>query len=336
MITMKDIAKEAGVSVQTVSRILNGENKEVWPSSIRRAEKIRAIAQRINFRPSANARTMRSSKTRMIGVLIRNSTDIPYTAPTNYEIILGIYHQLEHAGYEMCLVHQSDVGQRSRIFHERMLDGLIVLGDIQPQMQSEIRKTFPQCVWVDVNVNEPKNCIWRDEFASGQLVGNQLIEAGYRDVIWICRDPEDAVAHYSHTQRLAGLRDAMNKVDGPTEVCCRFADDQTVKELDGILAQLTPRTAVVAYNAALAMAVINWAISKRLMPGRDFSLVCPDDSLSFHEMDSVLSRVHFDRLKMGQLAAGLLLNQMSSKPSPSFTMPVKWIEGSTLCRCPSG
>ena len=60
MATMKDIAVEAGVSIKTVSRILNGENKENWPSSIRRAQQIRDIANRLNFRPNAMARTMRT------------------------------------------------------------------------------------------------------------------------------------------------------------------------------------------------------------------------------------------------------------------------------------
>jgi DNA-binding LacI/PurR family transcriptional regulator len=215
-----------------------------------------------------------------------------------------------------------------------MLDGLVVLGDIQPEMQDEIYKTFPSCVWVDVNVNKSDNCIQRDEIAAGKLVGSKLVEAGYRDVIWICRDPSDAVAHYSLTHRLAGLHDAMGTKDKQAVIHTAVAVEQTVKELDSILAGLTPKTAVVTYNTALSMAVINWAISKQKLPGRDFSLVSPDDSLPLHEMDSIISRVHFDRLAMGQQAVGLLLKQMASEPTPSITMPVQWIEGSTLRQCP--
>lgn len=330
MTTLKDVANQAGLSVQTVSRILNGDNKEVWPSSIRRADKVRAIAKKMNFRPSATARTMRSKKTRMVGVLIRNTADIPHTAPTNYEIILGIYHHLENAGYEICLVHQSDIGKRSRIFREKMLDGLIVIGDMQPAMIQEIRETFNQCVWVDVNVYESQYCIQRDEYAAGRMVGDKVLEAGYDQLIWLTRVRNEGVSHYSAVNRFKGFEDAINSVDRPIDLRSVYVDDQTIAELDSVLGAITPQTAVVTSGATGGPLMVNWAMSKGLMPGRDFGLATPDDCLSLHEIDSGISRVHFDRLAMGQQAGKMLLDQMASMSATSTMMPVRWIEGFTL------
>ena len=203
--SIKDIAQEAGVSNKTVSRILNGENKEVWPSSIRRANQVREIAERLNFRPHAMARTMRTNKTQMIGVLIRNASDLPDIAPSNYEIILGIYHYLENTDYEICLVHQADMSKRSRIFRERMLDGLIVLGNFEKDMIEEIRAISPNCVWGNTNVDEPTGCIRRDEFEAGRLVGQAILACGYKRLIWIGTSKEKSNLHYSKIDRLDGL-----------------------------------------------------------------------------------------------------------------------------------
>lgn len=330
MTTLKDVANQAGLSVQTVSRILNGDNKEVWPSSIRRADKVRKIAKQLNFRPSATARTMRSKKTRMVGVLIRNTADVPHTAPTNYEIILGIYHRLENAGYEICMVHQSDIGKRSRIFREKMLDGLIVIGDMQPAMIQEIRETFDQCVWVDVNVYESQYCIQRDEYAAGRMVGDKVFDAGYDQIVWLTRVRREGVAHYSVVDRFKGLEDAIKASGRSIDLRSAYVDDQTIAELNRVLGPITPQTVVVTSGVTGGPLMVNWAMSKSMVPGRDFGLATPDDCLSLHEIDSGISRVHFDRLAMGQQAGMMLLDQLASKPVPSSRLSGKWIEGFTL------
>ena len=247
MTTLKDIAQEAGVSIKTVSRILNGENKETWPSSVKRADHIRSIAKRMNFRPNAMARIMRTNKTKMIGVLIRNASDMPLTAPSNYETILGIYHQLEQAGYEMCLVHQSDVRPRSRIFTEQMLDGLIILGHIEPEMIDEIHDGFAKCIWIDVNVDEPNLCVRRDEYQAGLWVGQAIAQRGYEKIVWLGCSPDENVLHYSQVDRYQGLCDGLGEKSSDI-LSLRFAAKKMLPNIDGFLDQVTADTAVVAYD----------------------------------------------------------------------------------------
>ena len=68
--TLNDIARQAGVSPQTVARVLSGTNKENRPSSIERAQKIRELARQLNYRPNAAARAMNNRQTQNIGVLV--------------------------------------------------------------------------------------------------------------------------------------------------------------------------------------------------------------------------------------------------------------------------
>lgn len=69
MPTLQQIAQEAGVSANTVSRVLTGKNKECWPSAIRRAEHIRAIAREMGYTPNHLARSLRRRKSYTIGLL---------------------------------------------------------------------------------------------------------------------------------------------------------------------------------------------------------------------------------------------------------------------------
>ena len=266
MATMKDIAVEAGVSIKTVSRILNGENKENWPSSIRRAQQIRDIANRLNFRPNAMARTMRTNKTQLIGVLIRNGVDLPFTAPSNYETILGIYQQLESAGYEMCLVHQSDVETRSRIFREQMLDGLIVVGHLEAELYDAVSEIFENCIWVDSNRFEKSLCVRRDEQEAGRIVGEKIKACGYEHVIWLGWSPFEKVQHYSQVQRLDGLKNGLGKKLA-SKIQMRPAAENLPAVIDNLLQNIKPKTVIAAYDIPQARATSEQLASHRMFAG---------------------------------------------------------------------
>lgn len=331
MTTLKDIAEEAGVSVMTVSRILNGENKETWPSTIRRAKEIRAIAQRLNFRPNATARTMRTNKTKLIGVLIRNTQDLPFASPANYEAILGIYHELEHAGYEMCLVHQSGLNQRSRIFREHMLDGLIALGHMESDWISEIGKLFEHCVWTDTNVNEPTMCVRRDEHDAGCMVGRTIVQYGYRKVIWLGHSEDERVPHYSRVERLEGLKQGLGKkLASSLEYVT--SDPQSDAPIRDLMDQVDATTAIVPYDLKHAQLVLTELYRRRLWAGQAAGLACADDSYHMREAGTDLCRVMFDRRQMGKDASRMLLEHLAGKKSKSITLKSQWIDGSTLVK----
>ena len=70
MATLAEIAREAGVSPATVSNVLNGRNKENWGSSARRADEIRAVAQRMGYRPNAAARATATGRFGAVALLL--------------------------------------------------------------------------------------------------------------------------------------------------------------------------------------------------------------------------------------------------------------------------
>ena len=135
MVTLKQIADEVGVSIRTVSIALNGD-----PVAGRISEtcvqQIQKVANKRGYQVSAAARAIRLKRTNHIGVLVRNSPTLPLIDPAAYETIMGINQQLERAGYILNLIRFTDVDKQfaseSRVFKERVLDGVISIGNIPP------------------------------------------------------------------------------------------------------------------------------------------------------------------------------------------------------------
>src|SRR5580698_5614866 len=97
--TLKDIAMEVGLSVNTVSRVLNGKNKEVWSKTATRAAEIRRAAQRLNYIPNAAGRAMQAKGTGHVGVLLVNDAARRTYYLDAFEFILGMDDCLAKEGY---------------------------------------------------------------------------------------------------------------------------------------------------------------------------------------------------------------------------------------------
>jgi LacI family transcriptional regulator len=129
MVTLKDIAKKAGVSTTTVSRILNGRETGI---PIREETRVRviAVANELGYRPNLLARGLRGSKSSLIGVILRDIAD-----PFHVQILRGIHNAATRQGYRLFLGHvdyRPDVAiAYGSMFEQSHADGIIVIGDIE-------------------------------------------------------------------------------------------------------------------------------------------------------------------------------------------------------------
>ena len=331
MVTLRQIAEEAGVSVQTVANVLQGRNKERWPSVAERARQIRAIATRLEYRPSAAAKSMRNQRSRQIGILILNNPDQRFRNVVAFETILGINEALEQAGYIAVLVRVGDVRSNadSRVFRERVLDGMIVLSAIPPDIEQMVEQVMPQCIWVDSNVWRPQRVIRRDERHAGRLAASALADLGYRKIVWYGQPiGRGANYHYSVVDRLAGVRDVVKKRN--LELSMVLASRRTVYRKPNLLAEhLRPDVGIIAYSTTYARWLAHYAASMRLCPGYDFGLVCCDDSHDLGRQWPGLCRVTFNRFGMGVRAGRMMLDVLQDKRVPSIRIRNRWRPGNT-------
>lgn len=158
----RQIAKEAGVSVTTVHRILTGVNKEIWQSSSARAEQIRNIARKHGYRPNAAARAMKTKKTDMLAVVLKIKTGVTTMGSGIFEMITGVSTTLENNGYMLNLVRiwdNLDVnGTVPRAFRENLLEGTIVIGAMPEPVYQYIGKLYKNCIFLETNYFSDQNC----------------------------------------------------------------------------------------------------------------------------------------------------------------------------------
>ncbi|MEX0774659.1 MAG: LacI family DNA-binding transcriptional regulator [Phycisphaeraceae bacterium] len=337
--TIAQIAKEAGVSIGTVSRVLNGKHKNAWPSAARRAQSIVDIAARLNYRPSWAARAMAQRKSHMVGVVVRNAPDRKFIFLQAFETMLGINDCLASADFMLSLVHLAELGDESdevpRVFRENILDGMIVLGGDMPEVierkLKRIHNSVAPCLWVENNQWRATGCLHRDEVHAAQLAVEQLAQAGYRKLIWV-GPSADVTQHYSVRERERGVRETAEALGLPV-VWRHMGREPYYDQLKALCRDepLSPDTAILASGARHATTLALAAGETGRLLGRDLGLACCDDSQQISAMFPTLSRVSFDRYQLGVTAAQMLLATIGGDELGMKSRRVRgqWIAGTT-------
>lgn len=332
-VTLRHVAEEAGVSIDTVSRVLNGKGKEKWPSAMKRAKEIRAIAERLNYRPNAAARAIRTSRTRVIGALVRNNPRDRHIHPLAFETLLGINEGLEAAGYVLSIIRYDDVqleqSKGSRVFQEHVVDGMFAMETLSPFVMERVEQLVPTCVWVNTNVWRPDSCIRRDELQAGELVARKLIELGYKRLVMV-GGTRGSTPHYSHNDRFVGLRNAAERAGASADrVELPWAPTFSVGKFP--IELITPETAFVAEGTYWAHWLAHVAAGLGKTPAYDYGLACCDESSEIRRYWPGLSRATFDHYEMGLLAARMLLERLGEGGSVSSSRKFasSWKPGNT-------
>jgi len=334
-VTLHKIAEQSNVSPRAVSYALNGQPGV----SDATRQRIRAIADRLGYRPHAAARSMRSRKSGQVGVLIRNDDADRLTHLMAFETILGINQGLEDAGYVLSLVRIGDVckglDSGSRVFKEHLLDGLIVLCEMPDRVDRKIQTLIPNVVRVESQTWQAQGCLRRDELHAGRQCARRMIELGYRELVWV-RHPGSprhvTPPGYSQPLRERGVWGAAEDAGVPVRVFdCAYDAPQTFAQTPGLLSGLGPQTAVIAGQAYQARWLGHAAASVGLRPPYDFGLCCCDDGYDLSSMWPGLSRVSFDRYGMGVIAAQMMRQCLEhpGEPCPSRTVCGRWKPGNT-------
>jgi len=333
-VTVKQIATSLGLSQPAVSQVLNGTGR----ISSETRQRVLTAAETMGYRPNAAARAVVTRKTLQVGVLVVNNPADPATFPYTYFAILGMNMALEAAGYVLCLVRLADVEQsvegHSRVFREHVLDGVIVTTLLPDRVNARVRELVPACVWADANEWADSCCVRRDEFAVGREIGEQVVKAGYRKLVYLAEDSDAGVApHYSHIDRGKGL-----------ETVCREANIEfqilynkwywTPEFSERLRPLLRPDTAVVATDTFRARLVQQTAALNKLLVGEDFGIACCDLVGDVEWNWPSLSGVIFDRMALGRRSAEMMLAILEGgdRAPESVLLPSQWHAGTSLSR----
>lgn len=338
MVTLRHIADRAGVSIETVSRVLNGEYKGVRAGSARRMEQIRAIAEELNYRPNAAARAMAQSRTKQIGVVIGVDPVSGLTHVAGWEFVAGVNAAITPSGYVMNLVpldHTSTMVQvDSAALRQRMLDAVVVV-DFAPTGIVEFCKSAKlPAVFLNTNYFGKWCCISRDENLAGQRAVEAAVGAGAKGIVYVAREHE---WHFSFTDRLAGATQAAREAGVGLEVR-RFFLHRDSPVPAHILADIPAHHTMVVADVYLLRRLHTEMARLGIRPGVDLSVICCDESDDINETWPSLTRVMFPRAQYGRRAGEMVLALLegTSKRPPSARLACEVYPGKTLIDTTTG
>jgi LacI family transcriptional regulator len=315
MANMKQVAKIAGVSLGTVSHVLNGSATVREPLRRRVLEAVESVG----YQPSQLARGLRRDKTNIIGMIIPDVTNPFFPA-----VVRGAEDVAFHSGYRLVLCN-TDNNHTKELVHLNELRtflpaGLVVIpsnfSDLTAQATS-YRKSGTAVVCVDrLPPSWKGDSVTVAQQEGGRRATEYLIRLGHQQIATIT-----GPLHLTNAeQRLAGYKLALEQAGlsfSPEYVQESTFDRQGGYSKTQILLRLVPRpTAIFAGNDMIALGVLQ-AI-------REFGLRCPDDisiigfdNLEFCELtDPPLSSVHQSGYQLGSRAVELLLQRVAQKDVP--------------------
>ena len=315
-VTLEHVAREAGVSPSTVSRILNGTASV---SSAKQAAVDEAI-RRLRFRPNPVARGLAGGRTLSVGVLTQT-----ISSPFYGEALHGIEDRLEQAGYIPLFVsghwREADERKAMEALLSRRVDGLIVLAGRMPNADLEsVSRTVPLVV-VGRDVAGPGLFSLNfDNRAGGLVATRHLIECGHTRIAFIAGD----MAHQDALERQAGYREALEAAglnfDPALVMPGDFTEAGGLMAVNRLLESRLPFTAIFAANDQTAIGAALGLYRKNVRVPDDVSLVGFDDLAPARYSIPPLTTVRQSVYEMGSQAANAMLDMLHGR-TPAVELP---------------
>lgn len=303
-ITIQDVAKAAGVSVSTVSRVLN-DKEDV---AVETLEKVRAVIEETGYVSSLAARGMRSHHTNVIGLVLPD-----VTSPYCVEVMQGVNRVIAQQNYDLLIYTNGDVQKYTTADQERyfvsLLNGTITDGVIVAAAATTNFSTDAPLVVIDPNIEEssfPSICSNNREGAMDAM--KYLAGLGHRRIGHIT----GRLNLISARQRLQGFKDGLAACGLPYEEELVQEGDYSVENAVTcayrLLAMKNPPTAIFAANDMTAMGVYQVAKEVGLRIPDDLSVVGFDDVYDASKLDPPLTTVNQSVKKMGMIATEMVLS----------------------------
>ncbi len=309
MANIKDVALHAGVSVTTVSHVVNGTR---FVSEVVR-QRVEAAVRELGYVPSAVARSLKHNTTHTFGMVIPNNSN-PYFA----EIIRGVEDRCFAAGYNVILCNSNDDPERQaaylRVLAEKRIDGLIfVVTGSDAVVRATLGGINTPLVLLDREVSGVSGDLVEVNHVLGsQMATRHLLELGHPRVACISGPPGLSPS----SQRRAGWKDALEHAGVERKESDLARGDFTARggylAMQALLRRRPRPTAVFACNDLMAFGALTAAREAGIAVPQQLSIVGFDDIDLAAFSAPPLTTVAQPKQQIGTVAADLLLDRVSN------------------------
>lgn len=330
IVTIRDVAREAGVSITTVSRVLN-HREEVDPIT---CERVDAVIERLNYVRNANASNLKQRHTDFVAVILRGRRNLFLTDLAERIVALG---RQKHMHFLLEFIDEQDdefLAAR-RLYLERNLQGIIFLGANLHEREGDIRGLDLPCVFTSVDASRLKSSkvasVAVDNFGAGRAAADRLIVLGHRSIALVgyFGHPEDSTG-----QRLYGVLESFKNHGIPYDerlfADCDFTLEKARRCTAGLLKKNLPFTALIAMSDTVAMGAMKALYDLGVSVPGQVSVVGFDGIEQGRYCTPTLATMRQPAEEIARITVNLLLDVTSGVAGRHVLLKSEWLEGGSV------
>ena len=325
--TIKDVAREAKVSISTVSYAINGKDR----ISEKTRQHVLRVAKKLNYVANGNAKLLKQKNTRAIGIFFNS-----WFGPIYSEIARGIEKAVHQAGYDLvaCSLYGEENSTAYKYLRDRMVDGAIILTNSFDDefLTSMASKDLPLVV-LDREIQSPHiYSILIDNFGGAFTATKAIVKSGAKDIYFL-GGPEDS---YDSQKRLDGYIAALGfcgvAVNHDFILECNFTEEGAYRKMSALFDKGQIPEAIFSANDEMALGVYRAAREHNLSIPKDIKMVGFDNIRESSVSMPPLTTISHQQFEMGISAAETLFQALKGNDDiePVRIQPTKLIERDSL------
>jgi len=330
MTTLKDIAREAGVSITTVSNVIHNKKSRVSPDLV---TKIHEIIKRENYIPSMTARTLANNASPIVGIINHtlSHTGGGFLADPFHSAFIGsIEDRLRESGYFVMVRTVEDPRALEIVHRNWNLAGMIMTGLFHDEFFERLRGLNIPYVLIDSYIDLPEVCnVGLEDQKGGYLATKKLLDGGHRVIAFT--SPPFVRKSGVIAQRLSGYKQALEEFDIQFNPGLVFEREITISESIKLGEELSKRrdiTGIISSADILAAGIMTGMRSKGVYVPDDKSIIGFDDNYLCQITSPPLTTIHQDAYEKGVIATEMMLSLLQGKSiaNKNVVLPVRLVE----------
>lgn len=309
MVTLKDVARECGVSFSTVSKALKGSH-EISEEKMRF---IREKAESMGYRPNIAARTLRTNRTNDVAIIFEDKTGSGIQHQYFGKILGAIQNAFQEKEYEITFIGRNNAQNFDYLNHilSRNFDGVVILAtDFSRKNIQTILKSEVPTVCLDYYFDEKHACVLSDNETAMKTLVEYVVSRGHKKVAMIHGEKTEVTQKRIEVFRQEMSRNGL-KIPENYFMEGLYHDPETSAEATAVLLDLPdPPTCIFYPDDYSVLGGIRELNVRNLKPGKDISIVGFDGIMLSSMMIPALTTYEQDGTKIGRMLAEKLISQI--------------------------
>jgi LacI family transcriptional regulator len=327
--TIKEVASAAGVSTQTVSRVINGR-PDVSPET---RQRVQEVIERLGYQPSALARSLIQQRSYTLGVV---TAGLKFIGPSR--TLNGITSAAEEAGYSLLLkelshFHANDIIPRLHALHSRHVDGIIwavpEIGDNRSWVNDRSIDLPVPVLYLAMEPREGVSVVSINNYLGGRMAATHLLEQGYRNIGHVSGPLDWWEARQRHAAWRDTLQEAGLDVQDNYWVEGNWSSASAVPAIEKLYKQYPEMDAVFMANDQMALGAMQFACQNNLRIPDDLGIMGFDNIAEAGYFSPPLTTIQQDQHNLGRVAVQEIIKIIEANRNDGF------IESRTIMLTPT-